>query len=167
MAAPTEIYVRPSDADDLGDGTIGDPYGDLEFALESVTPNANGDRFNIMDGGDETLEFALDIVTDYGTPTETAPLIIRGMTAAGSAGDGGIGGISGGGSVSIVSSTTLDFVHFIDMHLHNCGSAPVIQLDNDCSVIHCDVENRIACIGNLTFSALPAAVGDIVMSRRY
>jgi len=139
MTAPNEVYVDPSLAADSGTGSIGDPYGDLEFALESVTPNANGDRINIKAGTDEVLEFALDIVVDYGTPTLTAPLIFQGYTTA--AGDNGKGGISGGGSVSITNLVTLDFVHFIDLHLHNCGSANIVGLDNDCSVLRCELNN--------------------------
>ncbi len=142
MATQTQTYVRPSDADDNGDGSIGDPYGDIEFALEQVTRDStNGDRFNVMDGGDEVLEFALDIVNDYGTPNENAPLVFQGMTAAGSAGDGGIGGISGGGSVAILDSTSIDHVHFIDMHLHNTGSAELFDADQYCSLIRCEIDN--------------------------
>lgn len=73
--ALTEVYVDPSIAGDSGAGTVGDPYGDLEYALEQVTRDAtNGDRFNIKAGTDEILEFALDVIVDYGTPTRIAPL---------------------------------------------------------------------------------------------
>ena len=35
--AITEVYVDPSIAGDSGVGTIGDPYGDLEYAIEQET----------------------------------------------------------------------------------------------------------------------------------
>jgi hypothetical protein len=138
--ALTEVYVDPSIAADSGAGSSGSPYGDIEYALEQVTrDSSNGNRFNIKAGTDEILEFALDIVTDYGTPTEDAPLVFQGYTTA--AGDGGIGGISGGGSVSIVDATTLDYVSFIDMHLHNTGSALILNLDQTCHLIRCEFNN--------------------------
>lgn len=137
--AINEVYVDPSIAGDSGAGSVGSPYGDLEWALEQTTPDAGGDRFNIKAGTDEILEFALDVVTDYGTPTETAPLIFRGYTAA--AADGGIGGISGGGSGSIINLTGIDFVHFHDLHLHNSGSLRLFNIDQECSLINCELDN--------------------------
>lgn len=146
MAQPAEIYVDPSIAGDSGDGSIGDPYGDLEYAIEQTTfDTTNGTRVNIKAGTDEVL--AANIATamaDTGTsaawnPTEAAPCIFQGYTSA--AGDGGIGGISGGGSVTVYTSATLDNVYFIDLHCHNCGSAAVLDMDDDCGVIRCEVDN--------------------------
>lgn len=138
--AITETFVDPSIAADSGAGTVGDPYGDTEYALEQVTRDStNGDRFNIKAGTDEILEFALDIVGDYGTPGENAPLLFQGYTAA--AGDNGIGGISGGGTVSIIDSTSIDHCHFIDLHLHNSGSAELFDVDQYCSLIRCELDD--------------------------
>ena len=139
MAAPTAVFVRPLDNDDNGDGSEGDPYGDLEYALEQTTRDAtNGNIFHVKAGTSEFLEFALDIVTDYGTPTIAAPLIFRGYTSA--AADGGQGVLDGGGSISIVDLSTLDFVHFIDMRLTNTGSNTIAVLDDKCSFTNCEID---------------------------
>lgn len=140
--AITEVYVDPSIAGDSGAGTIGDPYGDLEYACENATyPGSGGIRFNVKAGTDEILavELSAAIATGGFTPAENNPLIFQGYTAA--AGDGGVGGISGGGSVSIISDTAFDYVFFVDMHLHNCGANPAITLDNYGGAIRCEIEN--------------------------
>ena len=139
MAAPTQYYVRPLDNDDNGDGSSGDPWGDLEFALETISRDTtNGDQINIASGTNETLEFALDISGDYGTPTLAAPLIFRGYTST--AGDGGIGVISGGGSVAILNEAALDNVVFADLRLTNTGSNAIVTMDLQCALINCEVD---------------------------
>ncbi len=139
MAAPSETYVDPAGNANSGAGTIGDPYLDLQYALDTMTRDAtNGDRINILAGTDEVLAAALDLTT-YGTPNTTAPLIIQGYTTT--AGDGGIGGISGNGTYSIIASSTLDAIHFIDMHLHNSGSATIVSLDDFCYIVNCEIDN--------------------------
>lgn len=156
--ALTETYVDPSIAGDSGSGTVGDPYGDLEYCLEQMTRDGtNGDRINIKAGTDEVLEFALDIVADYGTPTLSAPLVFQGYTSA--AGDNGIGGISGGGSVSIVDLTALDYVGFVDMHLHNTGAAQIIDLDQYCYLIRCELDNSSNASRTIELGANGMVVG--------
>lgn len=145
--AITEVYIDPFLAADSGAGTSGDPYGDLEYALEQVTRDAtNGDRFNIKAGTDEILEFALDIVVDYGTPTSAAPLIFQGYTTTAGDGGGSIAastqaGISGGASVSICNLAAIDYVHFVDLHLHNTGANVLLTIDDYCSIIRCELDN--------------------------
>jgi len=143
MANPTEHYVDPAIAADSGAGTIGDPYGDLQYALNrqgiDYTRDAtNGDRFNVKTGTDEILSAALSVAT-YGTPSNNAPLVIQGYTSA--AGDGGIGGISGNGSVAVFNSSTLDGIVLKDMHLHNCGAATVVTLDDWIVIDNCEIDN--------------------------
>jgi hypothetical protein len=139
MAAPTEVYIDPSIAGASGAGTIGDPYGDIQHALDTVTRDGtNGDRFNIKAGTDEVLAAALDFST-YGVPTIAAPWICQGYTTA--AADGGIGGISGGGSVGIITGGAIDYLTFADMHLHNTGANPIISADNYLSFINCEIDN--------------------------
>jgi len=103
MGSPTEIYVDPAINANSGSGTIGSPYGDLQYALNSVTRDStNGNRFNIKAGTAEVLSATISFTT-YGTPTATAPCIFEGYTAA--AGDGGIATIScGGGAFGLASS---------------------------------------------------------------
>jgi hypothetical protein len=137
--ALTEVYVDPSIAASSGTGSIGDPYGDVQYALDTQSRDiTNGDRFNIKAGTDEILAAALDLST-YGTPTETAPLKFQGYTSA--AGDGGIGGISGNGTYAIITSATLGRIYFEDMHLHNCGSATIVTLDDSNYFVNCEIDN--------------------------
>ena len=86
MAYPTHVYVDPSIAGDSGTGTIGDPYGDLQYALNTVTRGTDGNQFNIKAGTDEVLAASITTAT-YGTPSTSQPLIFRGYTSA--ANDGG------------------------------------------------------------------------------
>lgn len=152
MAAPTEYYIDPAIAADSGTGAIGDPYGDVQFALNSVTRDAtNGDRFNIKAGTDEILAAALTLAT-YGTPTGTAPLIFQGYTSA--AGDVGQGGISGNGSLAVYSAAGLD-ITWKDLHLHNCGAATILTLGSFCQVIGCELDNTSG-------SGIVASAADIL-----
>ena len=144
--AYTEVYVDPSIAADSGTGTIGDPYGDLEYAIEQTTfDTTNGTRLNVKAGTDEVLaaQLSTGAMSDTGTtpawvPTASAPMVIQGYTST--AGDGGIGGISGGGSVSIINSGSRNGIRFIDMHLHNCGANPIVSVNNDCAAIRCELD---------------------------
>ncbi len=140
MAAPTNYYVDPAIAANTGAGTIGDPYGDLQHALNSVTrDSSNGDCFNVKAGTDEVLTATLTTST-YGTPTANAPIMFRGYTSA--ANDGGIGGISGAGTYAIWDDVNIDGVMFKDMHLHNCGSATyILRFDNDARLVRCEIDN--------------------------
>jgi hypothetical protein len=87
---PAQRYVDPSLDSDTGSGTIGDPYGDLQHALNSTTTANDGFQFNIKSGTPEVLVAALTLAT-YGNPSNTAPLILRGYDAV--ADDGGQGEI--------------------------------------------------------------------------
>ena len=146
MAQPSEIYVDPSVAADSGAGTAGDPFGDLEYGIEQTTfDTTNGTRVNIKAGADEVLAAEISTaMADTGTtiawvPVEAAPCVFQGYTTV--AGDGGKGGISGGGSVSVYSNATRDFINFIDLHCHNTGSAAVLDADNNISVLRCEIDN--------------------------
>lgn len=142
--AITETFVDPSLDDTIGTGSVGTPYGDLQHALDTVTRNpTDGDRFHIKsgtdDGGtDEFLAAALDL-TGYGTPTAAAPCMFEGYTDA--AHDGGIGGIDGDGTYGMIANVNLDYMHFRNLHLHNSGAVDIISLDNDCSLIGCELDN--------------------------
>lgn len=141
----SEIYVDPAIAADSGSGTIGDPYGDLEYAIEQETfDTTNGTRVNIKAGTDEVL--AADLSTALAdtsvsiawAPVVGAALVFQGYAAT--AGDGGRGGISGGDAVGIIDSTTLNYIHFRDLHLHSTGTAKFFQVNNYCSAISCELE---------------------------
>lgn len=144
--AYSEIYVDPSIAADSGTGTVGDPFGDLEYAIEQTTfDTTNGTRINVKAGTDEVLAAeigsAMDnsVTTPAWVPTFAAQCVIQGYTST--AGDGGVGGISGGGSVGILNDATKNGIVFIDMHLHNTGANPVLDMNDNCTVIDCEVDN--------------------------
>jgi hypothetical protein len=135
--ALTEIYVDPSIAGNSGTGTIGDPYGDLQYALDQTTKGTNGDRFNIKAGTAEILSSILSFST-YGNPSLTQPVVFQGYTSA--QGDGGIGEITANGSnFSIFTSTAVDYHSWVDLKLGNCGTAIVLGGDNDVNVINCEI----------------------------
>ncbi len=147
MAAPNEYYVRPTNGSDAADGlSHANAWKTLDHAVHTAVggitaDTTDGDRINLNDEADVVLTAPLDIDGGgrYGNPTLTAPLIIQGYTSI--AGDGGIGGLSGGGSVSVIDDTVVDSVHLVDLHLHNCGSATIVVLDNSCRVINCEFDN--------------------------
>ena len=121
--AITNYFVDPSINANSGTGTIGDPFGDLQYALDTVTRDStNGDQFNIKAGTAEVLTGTLDFST-YGTPANTAPLLFAGYTSA--ADDGGIGIIDGDGLYKI--ATLPSYTHARDMELRNVGSNQMIS----------------------------------------
>jgi hypothetical protein len=136
MAAPSETYVDPSIAANSGTGTIGDPYGDLQYALDTMTRDAtNGDRINIKSGTAEVLTGSIDL-TSYGTTSFTAPIIFSGYTSA--AGDGGKGEIDGN-SNAVYNNTGGENTFWIDLILGNSGSNTVLTMDRFAAVIRCEV----------------------------
>lgn len=122
MGALTNHYVDPSLASDSGAGTLGDPYGDLQYALNNVSRDtSNGDQINIKSGSAEVLAAQLSLVS-YGTPTAAAPLLFRGYSTA--ANDGGIGEISGNnGNFSLINSK---YSSFVDLDMHSSGTADLL-----------------------------------------
>lgn len=137
MGALTNIYVDPAIAGNSGTGTIGDPYGDLQYALNTATRDAtNGNQINVKAGTAEVLTATLSFAT-FGAPTSTAPCLIRGYTAA--ANDGGVGSISGAAAYTIINGT--NFVSFVDMELHNSGSNPILATGQYATLLNCRIHN--------------------------
>lgn len=152
--ALTEIFVDPAIAADSGNGDIGTPYGDLEYAIRQETFNlSGGTRVNIKAGTDEVLvapistSLADTSVSIAWAPNEQNQLIFRGYTAA--AGDGGIGGISGDGSVAVQAGAYSN-TSFIDLHCHNSGTATIITLSLFSQIIRCEIDNTTGGGGNVT-----------------
>lgn len=73
----------------------------------------------------------------YGTPTQSAPCIIRGYTAA--ANDGGIGVVSGNASVACIAVAVAS-VKLLDMRFTNCGAASILTLGASCLVVNCEID---------------------------
>lgn len=136
--AISQYYVSPASGNDTtGDGSIGTPWATVQKALNTITRNAtDGDQINLQTGGTDTLGAALSYVT-YGTPTATAPLIIRGYTSA--ADDGGIGVISGAGSYAILAGNN-DYIHLLDLRLTNVGGNVAVALRHHCSIQGCEID---------------------------
>lgn len=141
---PSEIYVDPSIAANSGTGTVGDPFGDIRYAIEQTTfDTVNGTRVNVKSGAVETLTESLDVsmadvvTTVAWVPSNAAHVIIQGYTAV--AGDGGMGILDGDGLYGIFNDANLDYIDIVDMELRNTGSNSVVLLDNNCTFIGCEI----------------------------
>lgn len=138
MAAPTNYYVNPAIAGNSGTGTLLDPFGDLQYALDTIARDAtNGDQINIKVGTAEVLAASLTLAT-YGTPAEGAPLVLRGYTSA--AGDGGIAEVNCNGSTMIANAALTDLV-LADLYMHNFGNNNGVYYYGARSLIyHCKLQ---------------------------
>lgn len=122
--AITQVYVDPAIAGNSGTGTIGDPYGDLQYALDTQARDAtNGDQFNIKAGTAEVLAASLTLAT-YGTPTVAAPLVLRGYTTT--ADDGGEAEINCGGFTMFAGN--YQNVLLVHLYCHTFGNNNGIAL---------------------------------------
>lgn len=151
LAVPDEIYVDPAVADGTGAGTIGSPYGNLQYALDSVNHGGDGARFNVKAGTAEVLPsggLTLGTVTGYfntnGAPGATEPLIIQGYTSA--AGDGGIAEFTGTANTapffaaSTSGSADTDYATFKDLKITTAQSSGyAIIVDNQCVFINVEL----------------------------
>lgn len=110
--ALTEVYVDPSIAADSGTGTsTGDPYGDLQYALNQETVGSK--RFNIKAGPTaESLTGALDMTT-FGASGFGTPTVFQGYTSQ--AGDGGVGSIDCNGNACITNNG--NGIYWADMEI--------------------------------------------------
>lgn len=139
MAALTNVYVDPSINANSGTGTSGDPYGDLQYALNTMTRDGtNGDQINVKAGTAETLSAVLSFATYIAvtSPTGVAPLVIRGYTS--SANDGGIAIIDGNGGACVPA---LANIHLRDLHFRNGGSSTLVDVAASSVIINCKVED--------------------------
>lgn len=110
MTGPVNYYVDPAINANSGTGTIGDPFGDLQYALNTITRSTTvGDQINIKAGTAEIQTSAITLAT-YGSPTK---LILRGYTT--SANDGGKCEINfGSSSVKFFASSSYTNIAIID-----------------------------------------------------
>ena len=131
-----DIYVNATIAAPSGSGTIGDPYGDLQYALDSTTQGANGDNFHIRSKTAEFLAGGLSLAT-YGTPTYGKRLVFSGYTSA--AWDGGVAEINCNGSYNLFASTSYSYISLHNLEIHNGGTASIIYLADYCRIIGCDI----------------------------
>ena len=139
--AITEIYVDPSINANSGDGSIGNPYGDLQHAFNSETLATTGSqitRFNIKSGTDEVM--AADLVwTSFGTPNDSdRPVMIEGYTST--AGDGGRGSIDANNGFIDVSGH--DYVTLSNLDIIGDHDDYLVHLDNNCAIHNCYIEQQ-------------------------
>ena len=150
--AITNLYVDPSIAGNSGAGTVGDPYGDLEWCLSQATfDTSNGTQINIKAGTAEVISATLDLTTNFtagGGPSPTSALVFRGYSA--SADDGDFDARTGIGSIdcnnkTVLSSTTQDDIILIHLEIFNRaggGYATMIHLDNYIAFIECELHSH-------------------------
>jgi hypothetical protein len=143
--ALSEVYVDPSIAADSGTGTIGDPYGDLDYAIvQDVFDTTWGTRYNVKAGTTEVMTRELSAIladaTGGGakTPSQVTPCIIAGYTAV--EGDGGMCSISGGGTTSFNNSASTNGIALVDCHLHSCGNRTAATLGAYTMFLRCWIE---------------------------
>jgi hypothetical protein len=136
-AAAQNIFVDPSIAADSGAGTVGDPYGDLEYAIASESHDTtNGTIFWIKAGTAEVLTQALDFST-FGYGSSGAPLTIAGYTSA--AGDGGIGAIDAD-TFQLLADASAVFTQFVNMDLYgSVVASALLDVGDDVSFVNCHV----------------------------
>ena len=120
--ARNQYYVDPAIDANSGTGTIGDPFGDLQYALDNITrDDANGDQINIKSGADEVLAATLSFAT-FGQPGATWGLIVAGYDAT--ANDGGIGVIDCNGNLGISGNIR---TRFHNLEIKNSGANSLVN----------------------------------------
>ena len=121
MGVPTNYYVDAVSGSDSNAGTSpgsGNAWATFQYALDTITPDADGDQINVK--GTQSVGVYVSPASwdlgDYGTPTQHAPLIIRGYTST--ANDGGIATFDEGTNTRTFGDTPLNWVHFADAYFN-------------------------------------------------
>lgn len=154
-AVPDEIYVDPAIAADSGSGTIGSPYGDVQYALNNVNHGGDGARINVKAGTAEVLASGgLTLATYHstnGAPSATAPFIIQGYTSA--AGDGGIAEFTGTANSAAfwIGTTTagadVDYATFRDLKITTAqASGYSINIDNGFTMTNVELISPVGAV---------------------
>lgn len=129
MAAPTDVYVDSDIGTDTGAGTSGDPYGNIQYAIDQTTRACQ-----FLGTGTETLSATLDFTT-HGSPGFGTPCIFKANGA-----DWILDG--GSGNFSIVNGA--EAVAFCGLELRNTGTANILDLGNYCHVDSCILHGSTA-----------------------
>lgn len=145
MAEPNEWYVDSAGIPFSGDGSLLSPWATLEEAYTGIPRDtANGDKINIKGTHYPPTMMpptAVDIAAEYGVPTQTAPLILRGYGSSVNDGTRGImdgtDGFGGDNNIVVLGGTTVDFLYVIDMEIRNAGTARVVDIGDHCIFINC------------------------------
>ena len=173
---PVEVYIDPSIAADSGTGTSGDPYGDLQYAIDNTTLAASGTRFNVKAGTAEILTKAVDFTSGFtGTTGTTKHVIIEGYTTT--AGDGGIGELEGTTNSVAIWTGALSLQHTFIKHMKMTGGTTgfAVTLDQRAVIYACEIvapddgitfaTGRCMVLGcKITFATVTAGGNGIVSS---
>jgi hypothetical protein len=180
---PTNYYIDPYIASSSGAGTIGDPYGDIQHALNTVTQNTtDGDRFNIKAGTAEVLSGTPLVLTTYGNPSFNYPLLFQGYASA--QGDRGVGAINCGGGTVLTNAGNGIYWYDMEMYdgpaagqilaisqysiiaecyFHDSDGHGVYAAEAENAVIGCRFEN----LGDSTHDMINTGIGGVVVSGCY
>ena len=134
--AIVEVYCDPSISGYVGDGSIGNPYSDIQWAINNTSIGGVGTfatRLNIKAGGPWTFGSTMQNIPNA---QSQRPFLIEGYTSV--AGDGGRPHINCGDA--FIDSSNQDHVHISNLDLYNNNGAHVIHLDRNCSINNCYIE---------------------------
>ena len=130
--ASQEIYIDPAINANTGDGSIGNPYGDLQHAFNSVTHVNSGThetRFNVKSGTAEV--FSSDAVWNFST-SSSRPIAIEGYDST--AGDGGRATITCNTGSGFLDIQNADYVRLVNLDITGDHSDYLVHLDQGCSL---------------------------------
>jgi hypothetical protein len=134
--AQTLVYVDAvGGSDGTGDGSSGNPYQTMQYALDQNSAGGDGHIFYLQ--GTDTLTGALTLAT-FGNPSMTSPLWFvqwPGQTQ---------GYLDGDGTYAIYDSTVRDNIGFAGLKLGNCGSALIVRVDNYFTLVNCEIQGSSA-----------------------
>jgi len=137
----TDYYVDLDLDSDTGVGTQGDPFGRLQYAVDSVTRDTTyGDRF--LCKGSITMSSSLSLAT-YGNCSYASPVVFQGVNSDWSEGwtddDVDLAEINMGGNNVSVNDSNEHYSHWINFKLGNTGSAPVLRASDYVTVYQCEL----------------------------
>jgi len=134
-----DVIVDPAIAGNSGAGTLADPYGDLEYAIATLTdPGTGGIAFWIKAGTAEFITDSLDVALAAATinPAITHQMEFRGfgttpwdMTRA---------EIDCDGTGSVITNGET-YCSFFDLYIHNSGAESVIKGAGGTNVVRCEI----------------------------
>lgn len=143
MANPTDVVIDPaSGTDDPGTlGTLGDPFLTLQYAYDTIGPDAtHGTVYHVKNG---TTDSTGNTSLTMANATPAAPVWIQGFTSA--LFDGGRGHVDTG--TADVFSAPYNYIHVQDMEITS-SSTNGLEIKNYGSCINTVVNGNLTVAGN-------------------
>lgn len=147
LGTPSEYWVEP-DGTDTGAGTSGNPYGNVQYALDQIGTSpgqgADGDILHVSatSGADDIVPSGGYDLATYGTPAAGRPLILQGFDSTAKDGDWdtqtGIAGIDCDGN-SMWAGSNYDNICLRHLKIHGRSTGTCIDLDNNVLIIECEI----------------------------